>query len=196
VSPRGIILVAGTVLVLGVAVYLFIEVRTSTAQTPAPTTGSTTKVATTPRPEPPTPVSTPPPTAPVRTALPEVPPPRPTPIMPTPAPDQPVREPSVPSVGRIGGIPEDMRANPKLDAIMAEANKAYDKGDFDEAKQIAAKVLAQNPTNVRMLRIMVSASCIDGDTPLAQKNYLLLPEADRAQMRTRCERYGVTFKDQ
>jgi type IV secretory pathway VirB10-like protein len=195
VSPRAIVLAAGTVLVLAVAVYLFIEVRTSTAQTPPPTTDRKIAAAT-PQPEPPTPLAAPTPTAPTRTAMPEVPPPRPTPLMPTPAPAVDVREPSAPSVGKIGGIPEDMRANPKLDAIMAEANKAYDKGDFDEAKQIAAKVLNSNPTNVRMLRIMVSSSCIDGDTPVAQKNYLLLPESDRAQMRTRCERYGVTFKDQ
>jgi predicted Zn-dependent protease len=83
----------------------------------------------------------------------------------------------------------------KLDALMAEANKTYDRGDLDEAKAIAQKVLAQTPNNVRMLRIVVSASCISGDNAEAQKAYLLLPKPDREQMKTRCARYGVTFTD-
>jgi len=86
-------------------------------------------------------------------------------------------------------------ATPKLDAIMAEANRAYDHGDFDEAKQIAEKVLAKNPGNVRMLRILVSSECITGDAAIAQKYFNDLPVTDRAQMRTRCDRYGVTLRD-
>lgn len=85
--------------------------------------------------------------------------------------------------------------NPKLDAIMGEANRAYDQGEFEEAKQIAQKVLAQAPGNVRMLRIVVSSECIAGDGAEAQKYFAQLPASDRAQMRTRCDRYGVTFKD-
>ena len=83
----------------------------------------------------------------------------------------------------------------RLDATMSEANKAYDRGDFDDAREIALRVLAQEPSNVRMLRIMVSASCIEGDSVEAQKHYLKLPAHDRAQMRTRCGRYGVSFDE-
>ncbi len=83
----------------------------------------------------------------------------------------------------------------KLDGLMSEASKAYDKGDFDEAKTFAAKALAVEPSNVRMLRVMVSASCIDGNSVEAQKHYLLLPGPDREQMKTRCDRYGVTFNE-
>jgi len=83
----------------------------------------------------------------------------------------------------------------RLDATMSEANKAYDRGDFDDAREIASRVLAQEPSNVRMLRIMVSASCIEGDSVEAQKHYLKLPAHDRAQMRTRCGRYGVSFDE-
>jgi hypothetical protein len=83
----------------------------------------------------------------------------------------------------------------KLDAIMAEANKAYDRGDLDEAKAIARKVLQTSPDNVRMLRVVVSASCIAGDTADAQASYVLLPAFDREQMKTRCARYGVSFTD-
>lgn len=83
----------------------------------------------------------------------------------------------------------------KLDAIMAEANKAYDRGDFDEARQIASRVLTQDPRNVRMLRILVSSACIEGDSVDAQKHYLLLPAPDREQMKVRCDRYGIAFTD-
>lgn len=78
---------------------------------------------------------------------------------------------------------------------MDEANKAYDRGDFDDAKQSAGRVLAQQPTNVRMLRIMVSALCIDGDTTAAMSYFAKLPASDQEQMRTRCARYGISFGD-
>jgi len=91
--------------------------------------------------------------------------------------------------------PEDQKANPKLDAIMDQANKAYDRQDFDDARTIAGKVLAKQPNNIRMLRIMVSSSCIDGDSITAQKYYTSLPKFDRDQMKARCDRYGVSFTD-
>lgn len=87
------------------------------------------------------------------------------------------------------------KPNPKFDIVMAEANKAYDHGEFDDAKGIAMKVLAKDPNNVRMLRIAVSASCIDGDSVEAQKHYNLLPGPDREAMKIRCGRYGVSFTD-
>ena len=83
----------------------------------------------------------------------------------------------------------------KLDTAMTEANKAYDRGDMDEARQLAQKILARQPGNERMLRIMVSSSCMDGDSVEAQKYYNQLPPQDRSAMKTRCERYGVTFTD-
>jgi hypothetical protein len=85
----------------------------------------------------------------------------------------------------------------KKDELMATANKAYDHGDFDEAIVVAKKVLSNDPGNTRMLRIMVSASCILDDAATAQKNYLLLPVGgnDRADMKRRCDRYGVTFTE-
>ena len=92
-------------------------------------------------------------------------------------------------------VPGDGKPNPKLDAIMDQANKAYDRQDFDEAKAIAGKVLAKLPNNTRMLRIMVSSSCIDGDVAIAQKYFPSLPKFDREQMKARCDRYGVTLTD-
>ena len=109
----------------------------------------------------------------------------------TPKPDLPVEEVQPPTVARIG----PSGPNPKMEAVMAEANRAYDHGDFDDAKAIAQKVLTKEPTNVRMLRIVVSSECIAGDAAEAQKYFAQLPASDRAQMRTRCDRYGVTLKD-
>jgi hypothetical protein len=85
----------------------------------------------------------------------------------------------------------------KLDALMSEANRAFDKQDFDEAKTIALKVLKQSPNNPRMLRIMVTTACIGSDVGEAQKHYnLLTSPSDREQMKTRCSRdYGVTLVD-
>ena len=86
----------------------------------------------------------------------------------------------------------------KKDELMSSANKAYDEGEFDEAIVIAKKVLTEDPANVRMLRIMVSSSCINDDAETARKNYLLLAANgnDRSDMRRRCERYGITFPEQ
>jgi len=94
-----------------------------------------------------------------------------------------------------GAVDDPNRANPKLDAVMDEANRAYDRQDFDEARSIAAKVLDKTPNNIRMLRVMVSSSCIQGDNAVAQKYYDALPRFDRDQMRMRCDRYGVSFNE-
>jgi len=189
VSPRYVALVVAAVLVMGLGVYLFVEVRAA----PAPVTASAGR--------------TPPP------------PPAPREEAPAPALDEP-KLPS-PTVGkpftatrpladiRVNGerqirlgttdltqAPGDEpKANPRLDAIMDEANKAYDRSEFDDAKAIAGKVLTKQPGNIRMLRIMVSSSCIDGDVAVAQKYYPQLPKFDREQMKARCDRYGVTLTD-
>jgi len=107
---------------------------------------------------------------------------------------------AAPSIAAEPGSDEDPtvaleRPDVKIDAIMARANAAYDKGDWDEAKLVAGKVLAKQPTNIRMMRIMVSASCIDGDSVMAQQWFEKLPKGDREQMKTRCDRYGVSFKE-
>jgi hypothetical protein len=92
------------------------------------------------------------------------------------------------------GTPPDKQPY-KIAEVMDEANKAYDRGDLDDARALAQKVLAAAPNNIRMLRLVVSASCIAGDAAEAQKSYLMLPKLDREQMKTRCGRYGVTFPD-
>ena len=63
----------------------------------------------------------------------------------------------------------------------------------DEARNLALKLLERQPGTTRMLRVVVSSSCILGDGETAQKYWTQLPEFDRGQMTTRCERFGVTF---
>ena len=189
VTVRHSLLAAGAVLVLGMAVYLLREVgRTPSA---AQADRSVT---------PPEPVKTQPAIAktdaPSRAVIPKeqvkiTPPVQPSNSGDTPKPEMPVEEVQPPSVARIG----PSGPNPKLEAVMGEANRAYDHGDFDDAKAIAQKVLTKEPNNVRMLRIVVSSECIAGDAAEAQKYFVQLPASDRAQMRTRCDRYGVTLKD-
>jgi hypothetical protein len=91
----------------------------------------------------------------------------------------------------ISDVPD--KADPRFQLVLGEANKAYDRQDFDEARSIATKVLAKDPTNTRMLRIMVSSHCIEGDQAAAQSYWDKLPEFDRGQMTKRCATYGVSF---
>jgi hypothetical protein len=182
VAPRYVLLISGAVLVLGVSVYLFLEVRAHPAQAhgaeravAAHGAGEPAKATDDgPRPA----------VAPART------PPATGAAGSRPGAGAVVREPP----RGPDGEPQDP-APYKLDAVMAEANKAYDRGDVDEARAIAQRVLKSSPGNVRMLRIVVSSSCIAGDTAEAQAAYVQLPNPDREQMRTRCARYGVSFTE-
>jgi hypothetical protein len=188
VSPKTLALVAAAVAVMGMGLYLFIQVKSTPAQAHAPT-----------------------PSSPATTTA------RPSPVQGRSTESQPsedIAPPSRPPSTEQGGNaqiaaaaravndrvaaeapPVDQRANPKADEMMALANKHYDAQDFDQAIAAATKVLANDPTNVRMLRIMVSANCIGGDSALAQQYYEKLPAFDRGQMKSRCERYGVFFTD-
>jgi hypothetical protein len=186
VTVRHSLLAAGAVLVLGMAVYLLREVGRT------PSAAQADRSPPSPTPPPAVAISPPPVEPPPRATIPQsqvrITPSTPTSNAPPSAPVEEVQPPETARLAPTG-------PNPKLDAIMGEANRAYDHGDFDEAKQIAVKVLAKAPGNVRMIRIVVSAECIAGDAAEAQKYFAQLPVEDRAQMRTRCDRYGVTLKD-
>jgi hypothetical protein len=174
VALRYVLLAVGAVLVLGLSVYLFVEVRARPAQARAPERVPAARGAQ-PAEALDAEEDSPPAPTPTRAA-----PPRPAVVR------EPPRGPD--------GEPADP-APQKLDAVMNEANKAYDHSDWDEAKAIAQRALRVSPNNVRMLRIVVSASCITGDNADAQAAYVLLPKPDREQMKTRCARYGVSFTE-
>jgi hypothetical protein len=91
------------------------------------------------------------------------------------------------------GEKDDPANNPDFDAAMLEANKLYDRHNYEDARGLALKLLDKQPGTVRMLRVVVSSSCILGDGETAQKYWTQLPDFDRGQMTTRCERFGVTF---
>jgi hypothetical protein len=81
------------------------------------------------------------------------------------------------------------------DELVEEANRTYDRGDVEEARSVARRVLASEPANVRMLRIVVSASCMLGDIEDARAAFAKLPPHDRSHMKTRCARYGIHLRD-
>ncbi len=85
-------------------------------------------------------------------------------------------------------------AKPETDVrrLSDEANRFYDRADYEAARNVARKVLETVPDHTRMLRVVVSASCIMGDVP---SEYALLPERDKMQMQRRCSRYGIALGD-
>jgi len=187
VTVRHAVLPVGALLVLGMGVYLFVEVRAQ----PAPAVVARARPAA-PAPDPAT-ESADPAVEPVASPHGAPAAPRPAPLRST-APARPLDPPPAPR-DVPAAAPDGPLTGPKLDAAMDEANKAYDHAEYDEAKAIAGRVLAQNPTNVRMLRVIVSAACIEGDSAVAQAHYARLPAHDQEQMRVRCARYGVVFAD-
>ncbi len=96
---------------------------------------------------------------------------------------------------RVGGAvqPTIDPDNPEWVSAMTESNKAYDRGDYDGARSLAMKLLGKDPGNIRMLRVVVSSSCIMGDADVATQYYSRLPAGDQAQMADRCSRYQVSF---
>jgi hypothetical protein len=186
VTTRHLALAVIAALVLAAGVYLFVEVRSSGADVTLPKPEPAPAVVTVQHQEPAVAATDPPRQAePTPHTQPRALGPKAT-VTAAPTMEREAPEPA---------IDEMMKANPKLDAIMDQANKAYDRQDFEEARAIAGKVLAKQPGNVRMLRIMVSSSCIDGDSAIATKYYPQLPKLDRDQMKLRCDRYGVTLTD-
>lgn len=187
-TPRHIVLAVAAVAVLGLGVYLYVAVN-STTNAVANVRPRAPEAKASPQEHEPA-DNAPPTKTPTRVA--ENPPP-PTKV------NKAVRDPAAPFTASIDDPVQRPKATIDIqkDELMATANKAYDHGDFDEAMVIAKKVLADDPANTRMLRILVSSSCILDDAQTAQTNYLKLPigGADRADMKKRCERYGVTFSE-
>jgi hypothetical protein len=93
-----------------------------------------------------------------------------------------------------GAVVEDDQDDPAaLPMKMTEATRLYDRGDYEGAGAAAAEVLAQQPDNVKMLRVAVSSACIMGDQATARSYFGRLPPRDQRQMERRCGRYSVEF---
>lgn len=114
-----------------------------------------------------------------------------------PAPTRATPDPVNPGSPATPETPPAPRTPAQLEEAMSEANKAYDRQDYDEAKELANRLLAQDPNNVRMRRILVSTACMQGDPGEAQKHFDLLPTSGDARqvMRVRCKREGIVFTE-
>lgn len=73
------------------------------------------------------------------------------------------------------------------------ATAAYDRGDYAAAADEARAVLADDPTNVRMLRVAASSECVLGEADQAKVHFDRLPERDQKDIRKRCAKYGIEF---
>lgn len=81
--------------------------------------------------------------------------------------------------------------DPELKKRMDEVSAAYDTGDYPTAHQLAIEVLADSPRNIKMLRVVVSTSCSQGEGDLARSYAQQLPESHRKALAARCGRWGV-----
>lgn len=117
-------------------------------------------------------------------------------------PPRPRDDMAAPNLAQIPGIDVETKTPPPVGAgdaefeqAMLETNKLYDRHNYEDARQQALKLLEKQPGTVRMLRVVVSSSCILGDAETAQRYWNELPDGDRVQMTERCSRYDVTFTD-
>ena len=117
-------------------------------------------------------------------------------------PEEPELAPPVPERGTgdsplapagIGNSAASIPAPATLAEKMVEANRLYDRGDYEAATRMADEALKEEPQNVKMLRIGASSACILGDPAAARVHYDKLPERDQQQIARRCKRYGVEF---
>lgn len=74
---------------------------------------------------------------------------------------------------------------------MGVVNRLYDTHQYEDAVAAAQEILEENPRNVRMLRVVVSAACKMGDAAAASAALDQLSGRNKRQMLKRCEYYGV-----
>lgn len=182
--PGSIALAVGSAIVAVGGLYLLVELRRGAAD-PSPAAG-----------EPPARVGAARPTP-----APERAPARPSPA-PMPAalggkrPDPPPSD-SAPMVAKLeadrAALGDAVLSVEASDHLL-EANKLYDRGDYDGARQLAIKLLGEAPGNVRLLRVVVSSSCILGDAEQANQYAPQLPPPDRDQMADRCAKFQIALK--
>jgi hypothetical protein len=93
-----------------------------------------------------------------------------------------------------GGDDDGTSPDVDIELAMDEANKSYDHNDYEAAVKQALRVLGKTPDSVRMLRIVVSSSCLMGDADTATKYFGQLPARDQSDMVKRCSRYDIALK--
>jgi hypothetical protein len=112
----------------------------------------------------------------------------------TPPPKAPFPRVAVPAVGLpaegLSERPTTSNGDPESDEKMAAATDAYDKGDYQAAQERALTLLETSPRNIKALRIAVSTSCMFGEMDRARELNARLPKSQQEQMRRRCKKNG------
>lgn len=94
-------------------------------------------------------------------------------------------------------VPSTARTRPsdaeraELQRRIREVNRTYDRRDFEGALAAAKEILADKPSNVRLLRVVVSSACAMGNEAEARAAHAKLPPRHQRQMTRRCSRYGM-----
>jgi hypothetical protein len=198
VSARSIILSIAALGVLGMGIYLYLQVRADPIESAPPST-----VVVAPRGVPIDRISTP-----VAASL-------PAPTLAVPAvPAQPVvpsgQDGSAVAVGSANSAPPvvpamAMRAltarpngivlhpmlghvvsNANPDQMLDQADKAVAAGDLAGAQKIAVAVIGQVPGNVRALTLLATTACAQADQAAAQRAYAQLPSDARSAVKAGC----------
>jgi hypothetical protein len=114
----------------------------------------------------------------------------PRPVAARPTPTAPKRGPMSDVASPLGAAPSGEPSPPppppppvETTDRLLEANKLYDRGDYDGARQLAIKLLSEAPGNVKLLRVVVSSACILGDPEMAPDQYVAAAAAPRPQIR-------------
>jgi len=94
------------------------------------------------------------------------------------------------SAGAAAAAPVTSNTDPELEQRMDEVSSFYDRGDYQAAQDKALEVLESSPRNIRMLRVVVSTSCMFGELERARDLNTRLPKKSQEDMRKRCKRYG------
>jgi hypothetical protein len=82
-----------------------------------------------------------------------------------------------------------------VEDIVSRALQAYDRGDLEAARAAGLEVLAREPRDLRILRLLVDIACIEGEQTEAQAHFSALPDRDRVDLVPKCQRYGITLDE-
>ena len=91
--------------------------------------------------------------------------------------------------------PPDLDGKPFVEKIKV-ARKLYGKRRYEQAYELALKLLEEEPNNRRVLRVVIASACVMAKPEEAESYYerLKMPR-DRTQMRRRCKAYGVELSE-
>lgn len=95
-----------------------------------------------------------------------------------------------------GGAGDDGEPADLTGSRAGEASRLYDQREYDEAIKLSQAILASEPDNVRVMRVLISSACASGDVGLANTYYAKLTRVkDKRDMKKRCERFGAVIED-